>query len=156
MSEMVGPDGRPPVFDGAAWISSDGRYWWSGAAWQPIKKPGYRPPIAVALIVVVVVVAGVYLAIKIPQPPPAAYGVTNAKIDSSNEFEFDYRRPTTCNKLTFIYVFFDSGKHEVARLGDQNIPRRVLGDHTYHYDTFTYSGMGANPVRFEALPTCLD
>ena len=89
MSAMVGPDGKPPTFDGAAWVSQDGRYFWNGAAWQPIKRRGFQLPIALPLIIVAVLVGAWFVLQHLPQPSPIKYGVTNARIDSSTEFEFD-------------------------------------------------------------------
>jgi len=150
---MIGPDGRPPVFDGAAWVSSDRRYWWNGAAWQPIKKPGFRPPIAVTLIVIVVVVAGVYAALKLPKPPPPAYGVTNAKIDSSTQFEFDYRRPTPCTDLSFDYVFFDGGGQKVDNFADEK-HESMPANRTIHFTIYTLQAIDSHAKRFDATPTC--
>lgn len=153
MSEMIGPDGRPPVFDGAAWISEDGRYWWNGFNWQLIQKRRFRPPIAVTLIVVAVLVIAGFVISKIPQPPPPPYGVTDAKIDSSTQFEFDYRRSSTCRNLTFDYRFYDAGSREVDEFADEK-QSNVQGDRTLHFTIYTFSPIAANAVRFDAAPTC--
>ena len=152
---MVGPDGKPPTFDGAAWISQDGRYFWNGAAWQPIKRRGFRLPIALPLIIVVVLAGAWYLLHQIPQPPPPKYGVTNARIDSSTEFEFDYRRATTCNDLTFDYPFFDKKGHQVDTFSDEK-HSQVFGGRTDHFDVFTFVAINPQAVRFDAIPTCHD
>src|SRR5260370_30278177 len=97
MAAEVGPDGQPPRFDGAAWVSQDGKYFWNGAAWQKIKRPRFRPPIAITVIVVLVVVVAGFVAKSIPQPAPPPYGVTNGKIKNATQFEFVYvaLRPAT-------------------------------------------------------------
>jgi hypothetical protein len=155
MSDMIGPDGRPPVFDGAAWVSADGRYWWNGSDWQLNQKKRFRPPIAVTLIVVVVVAGALYLVSRIPQPPPAPYGVTNMKIDSSTEFEFDYRRSTTCKDLTFEYVFFDSKGQEVDRYAGET-HNTVKGNDTLHFTINSFTPIASASSRFVATPTCHD
>jgi hypothetical protein len=43
MDSPVGPDGLPAVFDGGAWHSHDGRFWWNGAAWVPVKSSASGP-----------------------------------------------------------------------------------------------------------------
>ena len=46
MDAQIGPDGRPAVFEGGAWVSQDRRFWWNGAAWLPLKKAGAGIPLA--------------------------------------------------------------------------------------------------------------
>ena len=43
-TQVTGPDGQPAVFEGGAWVSQDRRYWWNGAAWLPMRKPGAASP----------------------------------------------------------------------------------------------------------------
>src|SRR5579859_1313761 len=102
---MIGPDGQPPTFNGTSWLSRDGRYFWNGTAWQPIVRRRGRPNL-VLIGIAIVIIAGVALAIKtIPGPKDTTpYGVTNAKIDSPTQVEFDYRSQTACNTLTFHYA----------------------------------------------------
>jgi hypothetical protein len=38
--DHLGPDGRPAVYEGGAWVSQDRRYFWNGAAWLPAKRAG--------------------------------------------------------------------------------------------------------------------
>jgi len=45
METQLGPDGRPAVFEGGAWVSQDRRFWWDGAAWLPLKRPGAGIPL---------------------------------------------------------------------------------------------------------------
>lgn len=156
MSAMVGPDGQPPTFDGAAWVSQDGRYWWNGAAWQPIKRKGFQPPYAVIVIVVVVLAGAWFVLQHLPQPAQPQNGVSNAKIDSPTQFEFDYRRSTSCNDLTFAYTFYDGGGHVVGRYPDQ-LHNKMIGGRTYHV-TVDASGVSidSHAVRFDAVATCHD
>ena len=148
---MIGPDGRPPVFDGAAWISADGRYWWNGEGWLRIKRRAFRPPIAVALLVIAVLAIAAFVLLKIPQPSPPPYGVSNMKIDSNTQFEFDYRRSTACKDLTFEYVFFDQSGQQVDRYADEK-HNAVLGDVTNHFTIYSFTpldprGSGSTPHR---------
>ena len=155
MSEMIGPDGRPPVFNGAAWVSQDGRYWWNGSDWQLNQKKVFRPPIAVTLIVVAFLAIAGFVISKIPQAPPEPYGVTNMKIDSTTQFEFDYRRKTTCKDLTFEYVFFDNNGTEVDRIAGET-HNTVHGDVTTHVTVNSFTSFNSSAVRFTATPTCHD
>src|SRR5258708_6500357 len=114
MDAMLGPDGRPSRLDGAAWISADGRFWWNGAAWQPIKRPGLRLPIAIPAIILVVAFAAWFVVTKVLAPPGSSVvvmGVSNAKIDGSSRIELDYARADTCPDLTFEIVFYDQAGH---------------------------------------------
>ena len=153
MAAMIGPDGKPPTFNGAAWLSKDGRYWWNGTTWQPMKRRGFQPPIAMTLIVLVVVAGVWYLMTHVPKSAPEPYGVTNARIDSSTEIEFDYRRSTTCNDLTFNYTFFDHSGHQVDIFAGEE-HHKVPPDTTEHYDVIGYTSIDSHAVRFDAVPTC--
>ena len=154
MDAMIGPDGHPPTFNGAAWVSHDGRYWWNGAVWQPIKRRGFRPPIAVTVIVLVVLAGAWFVLKSIPPPAPPALGVTNGSIVSSTEFTFDYRRSKTCNDLTFNYLFFEGGGKQVDKFADEK-HNRVLGDKTYHFHIYAFGvTIDSHAVRFDAIPTC--
>jgi hypothetical protein len=154
MSAMVGPDGKVPTFNGGAWVSANGRYWWNGAAWQPTKKRGWRPPIAVPLIVLVVLVGTWYVLTHVQSKTPhEPYGVTNARIDSSSEFEFDYRRSTSCKDLTFDYTFLDKAARQVGIFTDEQ-HSQVDADRTSHFDVFVFTPISAKAVRFNAVPTC--
>ena len=158
MSAEVGPDGQPPRFDGAAWVSQDGRYWWNGAVWQPVARPrGFRPSILLIVLAVFIFGAVGYIAFNKLHQPYAGEGVSNAKIDSRTEIEFDYRRATTCNNLTFEYNFFDGGGKQVDVFHD-TAGGRVDGGVLTHFDV---KGDASQPfdsraVRFEADATCND
>jgi hypothetical protein len=161
MSAEVGPDGQPPRFDGAAWVSQDGRYWWNGAGWQPvIRRRGFRPSGLLIVLAVFIFAAVGYIAFDVlhhVQELFAGEGVSNAKIDSSTEIEFDYRRVSTCNNLTFQYNFFDRGGKQVDVFHDTT-GGRVDGGVLTHFDI---KGDGSQPidsraVRFEANATCND
>jgi len=157
LSEMIGPDGQPPVFDGAAWMSQDGRYWWNGTAWQPLvtkRRPNFAL-IGIA-IAIVAVIAFVIYAYPRPIVDTTQYGVTNARIDSSTQIEFDYRAATSCNTLTFDYTFYDAQGIKVDELQDEQ-QSQVTAGKRYHF-TITASGqpIDASATRFTATPTCHD
>jgi hypothetical protein len=161
MSAEIGPDGQPPRFDGAAWVSQDGRYWWNGVAWQPVAKPrGFRPSILVVVLAVFIFGAVGYIGFNLVRQfhqPYAGEGVSNAKIDSSTEIEFDYRRGSTCNDLTFQYDFYDQNSSHVDVFHDIT-GGKVDGGVTTHFDI---KGDASQPidsraVRFEATATCHD
>jgi hypothetical protein len=154
MHAMIGPDRNPPAFNGAAWVSQDGRYWWNGAAWQPIKRRGFRPPLAVTVIVLVVLGGARFVLKSIHPLAPPALGVAKASIVSSTEFTFDYRRSTTCNDLTFSYLFFDKGGTQVDKFADEK-HNLVLGDKTYHFHIYAYGlTIDSHATRFDAIPSC--
>jgi hypothetical protein len=158
MSAEVGPDGQPPRFDGAAWVSQDGRYWWNGAVWQPVARPrGFRPSVLLIVLAVLIFGAVGYIAFSLLHQPFAGEGVSNAKIDSSTEIEFDYRRGSTCSNLTFQYNFFDGNGKQVDVFHDST-GGRVDGGVLTHFDI---KGDASQPidsraVRFEADATCHD
>ncbi len=157
LSEMIGPDGQPPTFNGAAWVSKDGRYFWNGTAWQAAVKRRGRPNF-ILIGIAIVFIAGIAWAVhSIPGPTDSTpYGVTNAKIDSSTQVEFDYRSKTTCNTLTFDYTFFDAGGTKVDEFLDEQQSQITAGK-TYHFTiTATGTSINAKATRFTAAPTCHD
>jgi hypothetical protein len=156
MDLQVGPDGNPAHFDGAAWVSQDGRYFWNGAAWQPIKKPRTRIS-GLVIALGILIVAGVgFIAFAMFSPKPfEGDGVSNARIDSSTEVEFDYRRSTTCANLTFEYRFYDAGSQQVDTFHDIN-GGLVSGGVMHHFDIKTDPGqpIDSRATRFVADATC--
>jgi hypothetical protein len=156
MDAQVGPDGQPPRFDGAAWVSQDGRYFWNGAAWQPIAKPRTRIS-GLVVVLAIVIVAGIgFIAFKFLTPKPfEGDGVSNAKIDSKTEIEFDYRRSATCSNLTFEYRFFDSASKQVDIFHDLK-GGQVDGGVNTHFDIKTNPAepIDSRAVRFVAAATC--
>jgi hypothetical protein len=157
MDFEVGPDGQPPRFDGAAWVSQDGRHFWNGGAWQPIKKPRARAS-GLVIALGVLIVAGVgYIAFAMLSPKPfEGEGVSNAKIDSSTEIEFDYIRGTTCSNLAFVYRFYDRGGHQVDIFHDVK-GDLVTAGHIHHFDSHTdpTQPIDSRAYRFVADATCI-
>jgi len=156
MDFQVGPDGKPPRFDGAAWVSEDGRHFWSGGAWQPMKKPRTRISGLVVALAVLVVAGLAFIVYAVFSPKPfAGDGVSNTRIDSSTEIEFDYRRSSTCSKLTFEYRFYDRGSNEVDTFHDVQ-GGIVMGGVTHHFDITTDPSqpIDSRATRFVADATC--
>jgi len=156
MDFQVGPDGQPPRFDGAAWVSQDGKHFWNGGAWQPIKKPRTRISGLVVALAVLVVAGVAFILYSVFSPKPfEGDGVSNARIDSSTEIEFDYIRSTTCSNLTFEYRFFDSGSNEVDTFHDVN-GDIVTGGVIHHFDSKVDPSqpIDSRATRFVADATC--
>jgi hypothetical protein len=153
---MLGPDGRPSTFDGAAWISADRKYWWNGAAWQPVKRQGFHPPIALAVTILLVLAGAWYFFERVvPNAPGQAVvlGVSHAKIDSTTRIEFDYASSTPCNDLTFQLVFYDQAGHSLGTyLSDPRF--NVAAGVTHHWVFYTTDAIPPKAVRFQAIPTC--
>ena len=156
---MVDPNGRPPHFDGAAWVSEDGGFWWNGTAWQAIVRQRQVPWGIVGGIVAIIVVAAIvifsfrgHLTID-----TSTYGATNEQIDSSALIEFDYRDQNGCNNLTFIYTFYNQQGIKVSEFDDQ-LSRSVTAGQSYHFTISIANGQGFDPsaTRFTVTPTCHD
>jgi len=159
MDAMIGPDGQPPVFDGAAWVSQDGRYWWNGGAWQPIKRQRrFQPPFALVGIFLILGAGAWFFVTKVLPSTPAniaVMGVTHAKIDSSTQVELDYARSTDCKDLTFEFVFYDKANRDVGDyVSDDH--RYVSAGDTHHYVFYTFEAIPASAVRFDAIANCHD
>jgi hypothetical protein len=156
VSFQVGPDGKPPRFDGAAWVSEDGKYFWNSAAWQPIKQPRTRISGLVVALAVLIVAGVAFILYSVFSPKPfEGDGVSNAKIDSTTEIEFDYRRSTTCNNLTFEYRFYDRANNQVDIFHDVK-GDTVAGGITQHFDIKTDPSqpIDSRATRFVADATC--
>ena len=118
-----------------------------------VKKPPFKPPIAVTVIVVAIVAGALYVIHLIPPTPPPALGVTNARIDSSTQVEFDYRRTTSCNDLTFDYLFYDQTGQQVDMFTDQKHDP-MPGGRTIHFTAYAFQAIDSRAVSFKAIPTC--
>lgn len=156
LSELIGPDGRPPTFDGAAWISRDGRYWWNGTAWQPIvarRRPNFA---LIGMVIGIIALIG-FVIYAYPRPiiDTRTYGATNATIDSATRIEFDYRAQDSCNNLTFIYTFYNAQGIKVGEFQDEH-PSHVSAGQSYHFTIDFNAGLTIDPsaTRFTATPNC--
>ncbi len=156
MDFQVGPDGQPPRFDGAAWVSQDGKHFWNSGAWQPIKKPRTRISGLVVALALLIVAGVAFIVYAVLSPKPfEGEGVSNARIDSTTEIEFDYRRATTCSSLAFEYRFFDRGNNEIDTFHDVT-GGIVTGGVTHHFDIRTDPSqpIDSRATRFVADATC--
>ena len=156
--QLVDPNGRPPHFDGVAWVSEDGGYWWNGTAWQPLVRRRETPWGVVVGVVVIIVAAAlvIYTQRSHLTIDTSAYGATNARIDGPGAIEFDYRAQDACNNLTFIYTFYNQQGIKVSEFEDQQ-PRSVAASQTYHFViTIGGNGQGFDPsaTRFTVTPNC--
>lgn len=156
--QLVDPNGRPPHFDGVAWVSEDGSYWWNGTAWQAIVRRRQVPWGVVAGVVAILAVAALVIH-SFPRQliDTSTYGATNAQIDSSSLIEFDYRASDNCNNLTFIYTFYDQQGIKVSEFQDL-LSHQVSAGHTYHFSFAPGNGQLIDPsaTRFTVTPTCHD
>jgi hypothetical protein len=156
--QLIDPSGRQPHFDGAAWVSQDGNYWWNGTAWQPIVRRR-RVPWGVVGGVLAIIVVTAFVIHSFPRQiiDTSTYGATNYQIDSSGLIEFDYRAHDTCNNLTFIYTFYNQQGIKVSEFPDQQ-SKQVTAGQTYHFNVAIGDGQQIDPsaTRFTATPTCHD
>src|SRR6266508_5899068 len=151
MNVMVAPDGKPAQFNGQAWISQDGKYWWNGAAWQ---RTGQRrgPNLFVVGMGVLImgavglVVTGVIRPAPPPPSPKVVMGVTNTKIDSSTQIEFDYARSSNCDQVSFEITFYDKAGRALDRY--RGVTQFVSAGVTHHYVFHTEHAIPATSVRF--------
>jgi hypothetical protein len=153
---MVDPAGQLPRWDGAAWISQDGRFWWNGTAWQPIVRRRQTPWGLIALAIAIIAVIAIVVH-SVPRQiiDTTQYGVTNAQIDSPTLIEFDYRAKDSCNNLTFVYTFYDAQGIKVGEFQDEH-GNQVTGGKSYHFTISTTNGQSIDPsaTRFTATPNC--
>jgi hypothetical protein len=162
VSFQVGPDGQPSRFDGNAYVSQDGRYWWNGAVWQQFKVSRGPSLFFIGLLAIVVAIVVFIVATKLTQPWEGE-GVSNTKIDSRTRIEFDYHRSSTCSNLTFSYKFFDSSGKQVDVFSDMKSSRvegssNRLFSTTYHFtiDLDPQQPMNPSAARFAVDNYCHD
>jgi len=158
MDGIVGPDGRPATFDGAAWISQDGRYWWNGTVWQPVKRSRSLRPnwFVIAMAVIIVGVVAVFFTQvhhDAVSPDKIPLGVSNARIDSPTQVQFDYSTATACNGLTFRAVFYDKTGKQV-QVFDNSTVASAPAHKLVHFTVSVSPPIVASAVRFDAIPTC--
>ncbi len=154
MSELIDPSGRRPRFDGAAWVSQDGAFWWNGTAWQPIVRRK-RLPWGVIGFVVVILAIGAFVVHQFPRQiiDTTQYGATNARIDSPYLVEFDFRAQDSCSNLAFVYTFYDVQGIKVGEVKDSQ-SRQVIAGQSYHLTIATSQPIDASATRFTATPIC--
>jgi hypothetical protein len=110
------------------------------------------------LILLVLLAVGVVLAAVVALHPKTDYGqgVTNARIDSSVKFEFDYHAIQSCRYEDVVYVFFDAKGNRRGSFADTTM-NAVIAGRDYHYIITAYlPSMTLDPraVRFQANASC--
>jgi len=160
VSASIGPDGQPSVFNGAAWVSADGRYFWNGAAWQPTsRRRAFRPNffvLGMGVVIAAIVVFGIQrVQFNSSHPDMVPLGITNAKIDSPTQIEFDYARGTACASVSFTFQFFDKAG---TKVGDDLVSEDgadVPANKTIHFTESIRTGsIPSTAVRFTGLDVC--
>lgn len=134
-------------------MSDDGRYRWNGVVWQPMQR---RVELPFGWIIgAVLLAAAVFLVLNFVLPTlyPPPMGVTNQKIDSPTQVEFDYARATGCNELTFRAVFYDNADNQVQVFDDSTISS-VPANKTVHFTITISPPLPSTAVRFDADPAC--
>jgi hypothetical protein len=134
-------------------MSENGRYRWNGVVWQPVQRR-MELPLGWIIGAVLIVAAGFMVwnfVLPMLNPPPM--GVTNQKIDSLTQVEFDYARDTPCNELTFRAVFYDSADNQVQVFDDSTISS-VPANKTVHFTITISPPLPSTAVRFDADPAC--
>ena len=156
--QLIDPSGHAPHFDGVAWVSQDGNYWWNGTAWQPIVRRRQVPWAVIGgVVAIIAITAFVVHSFWRPIIDTSTYGATNPQMDSSVLIEFDYRPHDTCNNMTFIYTFYDQQGIKVSEFEDQQ-SRQVTAGQTYHFTVAVGGGQQIDPsaTRFTVTPNCHD
>jgi hypothetical protein len=134
-------------------MSENGRYRWNGVVWQPVQRRMELPYGWIMGAFLLVVVGLLLWNFVIPMLNPPLMGVTNQRIDSRTQVEFDYARDTGCNELTFRLVFYDSADNQVQVFDDSTISS-VPADKTVHFTLTVSPPLPSAAVRFDADPAC--
>ena len=154
LSEQIDPSGRRPTWDGAAWVSQDGKFWWNGTTWQPIVRKRQTPWGVIGFVVVVLAIIAIVVVV-FPRKiiDTNHYGATNATIDGPNQIEFDYVSQDSCNNLTFVYTFYNPQGIKVSEFKD-SLPRQVNAGQSYHFTIALNDAIDPSASRFTVTPNC--
>ena len=155
LSDIVDPSGRRATFDGAAWVSQDGKFWWNGTTWQPIAAQRRRIPWGVIGAVVVIMVIAAVVIHSVPRQliDTNTYGATNAKIDSPVMIEFDYMSQDSCSAMVFVYTFYNAEGIKVTEFQDP-YARTVNAGQGYHFTVAASQPIDPSATRFTVTPNC--
>jgi hypothetical protein len=123
----------------------------------PDNRRGFRPSLPLIVLAILIAVVVGFVIFNLVAKSLAGDGVSNAKIVSSSEIQFDYRRDTTCNDLTFEYKFFDLFGRQVEGFRDFT-SRRIEGGVMAYLNVTIDPSQPIDPsaVRFLADATCHD
>ena len=132
------------------------RWWWDGTQWRPVVAARRNFRWAWSLIVLVGVVVGYAV---IHNTGGTTQTISNTKIDSSTQIEFDYHASTNCNNLTFAYTFKDSSGSTVDTWNGES-SHSVQSGRDYHItasaDPQNGKAIASGATSFDVTPTCHD
>jgi hypothetical protein len=132
------------------------RWFWDGTQWRPVMATtparSYRwllGPLVFAVLL------GAYFLFG--NHPAQTQTISNAKIDSPTQVEFDYHASSSCSNLTFSYTFYDSGGKAVDAW-DGEASHSVTAGRDYHItasaDPVSGQAIDSAATRFDVTPTC--
>ena len=173
--EMQQPQGQPPqqqpapppppegvqppqqqVAPGTVTTDAAGRrWWWDGTQWRPVAgaRRNYRWVWSLGVLLVL----GIGYAVFHNLAPTQT--ISNTKIDSSTQIEFDYHASSNCNNLTFSYTFKDSSGNTVDTWNGES-SHSVQSGHDYHItasaDPQNGNAIASSATSFDVTPTCHD
>jgi len=78
--------------------------------------------------------------------------ITNFKIDTQTQVEFDYLAPQTCSSITFTYTFNDSQGNQVAQVTGQGWS--VVAGSSYHVIDTTNGTIDPSAAKYRADGNC--
>lgn len=160
------PPGTPPPDQsaqapavGTVTTDASGRRWyWDGTQWRPVAgaAPGRRNWRLVYGVVALIVFGIAYFAFG---NHTSTQTISNTKIDSPTQIEFDYHASSNCSNLTFAYTFYDSSGKQVDVWNGES-SHQVESGHDYHItassDPTTGQAITSSATRFDVTPTCHD
>jgi hypothetical protein len=114
---------------------------------------GARRLVLLALVLGALMVAAF---VAFNSKPDYGHGVTNAKIDSTVKFEFDYHADRTCPYEDVMYVFYDGNGNKLGSFIDTTMNAVVAGRNYHYVITAALPSMALDPraVRFQANASC--
>ncbi|HET7421811.1 MAG TPA: hypothetical protein VFL27_15635 [Candidatus Dormibacteraeota bacterium] len=163
MSELPPPppgESAPAPTPNAAPVTVDsaGRRWyWDGTQWRPAvaAAPARRRPTRLLAGVTGLIVLGVIYFLT--SGHGSTQKISNAKIDSATQLEFDYHASSDCSNLTFSYTFYDSSGKQVD-VWNGETSHSVQSGHDYHItasaDPSSGQAIDSSASRFQVAPTC--
>lgn len=154
--EALPPQAPPQVpVRGAVTTDAAGRRWvWDGTQWRSLTASRRNWRWAFGLIVLVAI--GIGYAVFGHQSTPT---ISNTKIDSPTQIEFDYHASSNCSNLTFSYTFYDSSGNKLDTWNGESSHQASSGT-DYHItvtaDPQSGQTISSSATRFDVTPTCHD
>jgi hypothetical protein len=135
-------------------LSPDGKYFWNGSQWQPVAAP--KTSNAWKVWLVIFAIGGVIAYFGSGSHSSTPPTISNAKIDSAHQVEFDYYAATDCNDLTFEYAFYDDGGNRVDDfVGSTH--NTVRQGQSYHFTSTDFTigeSIASAATRFDVYASC--